>query len=218
MNHKTLDWVNKIIKKFPDNVNKFDYSKVEYKNRKTKVCIICKICGEEFWQRADNHLYGCGCPHCAMIKSSNYIDREILKKSFLTKSEIVHQKDYDYSKIEYINSYTKVCIIHKKCGKEFYQTAHHHLIGHGCPYCKASKLENSVEKILTEKNIFFIKNFREFDWLKNKYPLELDFYLPEHNIGIECQGIQHFKPIEHWGGEDMLIYLQNNDNIKAMMS
>ena len=23
--------------------------------------------------------------------------------------------------------------------------------------------------------------------------LEIDFYLPQYNIGIECQGIQHFK-------------------------
>ena len=23
---------------------------------------------------------------------------------------------------------------------------------------------------------------------------ELDFYLPEHNIAIECQGIQHYEP------------------------
>ena len=29
----------------------------------------------------------------------------------------------------------------------------------------------------------------------------MDFYLPEYNIAIECQGIQHFKAIDFFGGE-----------------
>ena len=29
----------------------------------------------------------------------------------------------------------------------------------------------------------------------------LDFYIPSKNIAIECQGIQHFRPIEKFGGE-----------------
>jgi hypothetical protein len=28
----------------------------------------------------------------------------------------------------------------------------------------------------------------------------LDFYLPDYNIAIECQGVQHFKAINYWGG------------------
>ena len=39
--------------------DKYDYSKVEYKNNKEKVCIICPIHGE-FWQRPYEHLkFGC---------------------------------------------------------------------------------------------------------------------------------------------------------------
>lgn len=30
----------------------------------------------------------------------------------------------------------------------------------------------------------------------------MDFYLPKYNIAIECQGIQHFKPINLFGGEN----------------
>ena len=33
-----------------------------------------------------------------------------------------------------------------------------------------------------------------------KSHLLLDFYLPKQNVAIECQGEQHFKPIEFWGG------------------
>ena len=43
--------------------DKYDYSKVEYINTDTKVCIICLVHGE-FWQTPNNHLCGCGCPFC----------------------------------------------------------------------------------------------------------------------------------------------------------
>ena len=32
----------------------------------------------------------------------------------------------------------------------------------------------------------------------------LDFYLLEYNIAVECQGEQHFLPIEAFGGEEGL--------------
>ena len=40
--------------------DKYDYSKVEYINANSKVCIICPEHGE-FWQKPANHLLGCGC-------------------------------------------------------------------------------------------------------------------------------------------------------------
>ena len=43
--------------------DKYDYSKVEYKNNKTKICIVCPIHGE-FWQRPNDHLNGRGCDKC----------------------------------------------------------------------------------------------------------------------------------------------------------
>lgn len=44
--------------------------------------------------------------------------------------------------------------------------------------------------------------------------LSLDFFLPNHNIGIECQGIQHFKPVEMFGGEDAFIDQTMRDELK----
>ncbi|MCB9815837.1 hypothetical protein H6786_00440 [Candidatus Nomurabacteria bacterium] len=44
--------------------------------------------------------------------------------------------------------------------------------------------------------------------------LELDIYIEELNIGIEYQGIQHYKPVKHWGGEDALKKLQQRDKKK----
>lgn len=51
--------------------------------------------------------------------------------------------------------------------------------------------------MLDDNNIKYISQ-QKFSWLlsdkKNNNQLKLDFYLPEYNIAIECQGIQHFKP------------------------
>lgn len=40
-----------------------------------------------------------------------------------------------------------------------------------------------------------------WDWLVYKKSQKVDFYLPEFNTAIECQGIQHFEPIDFFGGE-----------------
>ena len=45
----------------------YNYSKVEYVDSKTPVCIICPEHGE-FWQESQSHLQGCGCNLCAKIK------------------------------------------------------------------------------------------------------------------------------------------------------
>ena len=38
---------------------KYDYSKAEYKNNSTKICIICPEHGE-FWQKPNHHIQGAG--------------------------------------------------------------------------------------------------------------------------------------------------------------
>ncbi len=45
--------------------------------------------------------------------------------------------------------------------------------------------------------------------------LELDIYIKELNIGIEYQGIQHFKPVKHWGGKEGLKRTKERDKRKA---
>jgi hypothetical protein len=44
--------------------DRYDYSKVEYVDAKTDICIICKQHGE-FWQRPSHHIDGRGCKKCA---------------------------------------------------------------------------------------------------------------------------------------------------------
>ena len=67
-----------------------------------------------------------------------------------------------------------------------------------------------IEKELINKNIFFIKQYKN-KWLGKQ---SLDFYLPDYNIAIECQGEQHFKPIEHFGGVERFVETLFRDKTK----
>ena len=88
-----------------------------------------------------------------------------------------------------------------------------HLQGQGCSYCNESRLEKEIAAYLTDNSIDFIRQ-QKFDWLKHKKPLSLDFYLPKYNIGIECQGEQHYEPIEKFGGDEEYKIIVERDKIK----
>ena len=163
--------------------DKYDYSKVEYTNSLKKVCIICPEHGE-FWQSPTNHLNGCGCPKCSNVKHKT-------TNEFIKESRTVHGDKYDYSKVEYVNAHTKVCIICPEHG-EFWQTPNKHLLGHKCPKCSESIIEKEIRVLLDKEGIKYVKEKR-FNWMKT---YRLDFYLPDYNIGIECQGIQHFTELK----------------------
>ena len=53
---------------------------------------------------------------------------------FIKKANEVHGNKYDYCKVAYTDSATKVCIICPEHG-EFYQTPSAHLRGNICPKC-----------------------------------------------------------------------------------
>lgn len=172
--------------------NKYDYSKVEYINSKIKVCIICPKHGE-FWQTPNKHINRKdGCPLCK--NENNGLKKRISLEDFIKKSNIIHHNKYDYSKTEYQGWNKPITIICKKHG-EFTQTAGVHLSGCGCPKCKQSKLEKIVGIFLKDNNINFIEQ-KKFEWLGR---MSLDFYLPDYNIAIECQGVQHYnKELIKW--------------------
>ena len=188
---------------------KYDYSKVDYKDSHTKVCIICPIHGE-FWQKPDNHLNKYGCDKCGDKTISE--KQTLTTEEFIEKARKVHGDKYDYSKVEYINNKKPVCIICPKHG-EFWQTPNNHLRGNGCPTCNESKLENEMREFLKENGINY-ESQKSFKWLKYKNKLKLDFYLPEYNIAIECQGKQHYESKDCFGGEEEYIEIVERDLVK----
>ena len=263
--------------------DKYNYSKVNYVNRKTKVCIICPIHGE-FWQSPSCHIFNKnGCPKCCktgvkytiedfkekvnkihngkiyVAKDAEYINshtkikmicpehgefwtkpnyilcnhgcpicgnlivKEKLRftlKDFIEKAKKVHKNEYDYSLSQYegYDTPTKIiCHSIDKNGKEhgiFLQSPHSHLNGHGCPKCSMSNIERKIYNLLEINNIKY-EYEKHFEWLGKQ---SLDFYLPDYNIAIECQGIQHFEPCNFGSdkktAEEMFEYVKECDNRK----
>ena len=192
--------------------DKYDYSKVNYINSYTKVCIICPKHGE-FWQEPKWHLKGGGCKECSLEHKSKTQSKGI--DWFITKARDVHGDKYDYSKVNYINKETKVCIICPKHG-EFWQSPKNHLDGYGCSICGSSHLELQVFKLLKENGYSFEVE-KTFDWLKNINNLYLDFYIPNIKIAIECQGKQHFISSDFYGGEKTLNEIKERDLLKRKL-
>jgi hypothetical protein len=123
----TLYTTESIIKRFIYiNGNKYDYSKVEYVDHNTPVCIICPIHGR-FFIKPKYHLRGKGCIKCN-------INHTLTTEEFKTKARLKHGNKYNYSRSKYIRGEDKIAIICKEHGL-FYQKASKHLEGRGCPYC-----------------------------------------------------------------------------------
>lgn len=182
--------------------NKYDYSKVIYKDASTNVTIICPIHGE-FEMRPHNHIgtHRQGCPLCGDMRKGDYQRGDTEK--FIEDARKVHGDKYDYSKVEYYNNRQKVCIICPEHG-EFWQKPLDHIHAHGCPEC-GKTLDISEKLVLKElQNVFddVVYQYRP-EWLGNITSRQsLDFYLPKYNIGVEYQGRQHFAPIRKFGGEE----------------
>lgn len=158
--------------------DKYDYSKIEYKKSKDKVCIICPEHGE-FWQLPHSHLVGNGCKKCSLSKSS--ITRASTTSEFIKKAKNKWGEKYDYSKVNYVNSQTKVCIICPKHG-EFYMKPSHHIRGEQCPIC--AKNEHFEQKREIFKQKFINEIHSKFG---DKYDLSKMVYVNQRtNIEIVC--------------------------------
>lgn len=187
--------------------NLYDYSLVEYINSKTKVKIICKKHGI-FHQRPDSHVSGFGCSKCAIYEKGNLFRKNL----DLEKISNIHNNRYDYSLVNYINNRTKIKIICQTHGV-FEQSPYSHYKGMGCYLCGESCGEIKIKNYLDLNNIEYIKQKR-FDGCFDKRKLPFDFYLPNIRVCIEFDGLQHFKPIEYWGGCKTLEIIKKHDRIK----
>ena len=156
--------------------NKYDYSKVIYVTLRKKVIIIYNK--KEYLQSPYNHLNGCKPEY----KAENVISDTA---SFILKARQVHGNKYIYDKTEYIHNKKKLTITCPFHGDFKQRALDHTSTKCGCPKCgiRISNIEDKVENFLLKNNINFIKNNRS---ILSK--LELDFYIPKFNLGIECHG------------------------------
>ena len=174
----------------------------DYINTRTKINHKCSK-GHIYPQTPNSHLCGDGCSICGGTK----------KKTPEQYVQECKENGLDLPIEDYINNSTK---INHKCkqGHVYSQIPRSHLEGIGCPSCSESKGENCIRSYLDEHCIKYIPQ-KTFNDLKDKKLLSYDFYLPNYNILIEYQGIQHFESVS-FNGKDYtdLDKQKHHDNLK----
>jgi len=158
--------------------DKYNYSKVNYVNNETNVVIICNV-HDEFLQNVNNHLRGNGCPKCSRC----FMD----KNYFIEKANKIHNNKYDYSKVDYINTNTKVIILCSIHGN-FLQSPDKHLQKRGCKKCQYDVLK----KQLTKSNENFIKDAILIHGNKYDYS-KVNYIGNKHEVTIVCSKHAEFK-------------------------
>lgn len=182
----------------------------DYTNTNTKIMIRHNTCGREYSVRPDSFIRGARCKPCRSKQMS--IDNTKTTDQFSREVENLTNGDYELVG-NYANVKTKVSIKHNTCGFEYEVYPFLFQRGRRCPRCNKSKGEKLVEYVLQNMGIEYETQVT-FEDLKRINNLSYDFYLPKYDILIEYQGIQHYQPVEIFGGEPQFLVQQHSDSIK----
>ena len=155
-----IERANKIHK------DRYDYSRVEFKNVESKIEIICSDHGP-FHQRLFSHLKGFGCPHCGWAVTAKKLSHS--HDRFLEDARRAHGDQYDYSQVKYVNALSNVTIVCPDHGT-FRQNPANHIRDVGCPKCGTERAAAKTTKT-TE---YFVREAREvhgdrYDYSKVEY-------------------------------------------------
>jgi very-short-patch-repair endonuclease len=175
---------------------KFDYSQINYINSQTKITLKCNICDYIFEQVPNSHLQGYGCDKCAHM--INHENQKLTKEEITIRGKKAHGDKFDYSLVSYINTKTPIKIKCNKCNNVFEQLVDNHMKQNkGCPICDCRITEKILYDYLKSLYPNIIKEFKQ-KWCKSKKYLPFDNCIPELNIIIELDGLQHFKQVMNW--------------------
>lgn len=202
----TYEYVKKYIEE-----QGYELISKEYINNVTKIEVKCqhghiyKVRFRDFKNRNER------CPICN--KNSERLKYEDVKN-------YIESQGYELISDTYINNCTKLKI---KCpnGHIFFAKYNNFKDSNTrCSICSSnSKGEDKIKKYLETQKIKFYQQYR-FEDCRDKRTLPFDFYLPNYNICIEYDGVQHFEPQdfagkgENWA-EQQLLSTKNKDEIKS---
>ena len=180
----------------------------KYINMSTPIDCYCEKHKIYYKPAPQTILYGQGCVECGKEKLSiqhTYTQKEFedLIASINPDIEIIS----DYKGMSY-----DITVRCKKCGYIWTLNAQS-LKSNGtrCRKCSFTyKGEDAIIEILERLGCEFIHQHKFAD-CRDKRPLPFDFYLPKHNLCIEFDGEQHYKPKF---GETNFIQTQKHDKIK----
>lgn len=191
---KHLDYVSKVGSK------NFDVLE-HYKSIRHKILHKCRVCELKFKTTPKTLLNSVnGCPSCSGKKFSNSHYISILPKNI------------EFLSVEYKGSNYYHLHKCKICNFEW-ETKPNYIIhmSTSCPNCTSSKGERLISDFLNKLELDFVK---EYSVSINGVKYRFDFFIPSLNILIEYDGIQHYKPIDYFGGLQALEKIKFSDDVK----
>lgn len=180
-----------------------------YKNKMKCGCVIHE--DFEWFVTPSDLLKGRGCPECK--KDTLHSHWAMIEGAFRERVEA------ENATVQYVGGFynvmQKAIFRCRLCGEQWETVAANVLYSHSaCPLCASSKGEKAIRQYLLENNIVFSEQ-ATFEGCKGRVRvLPFDFFLPDYNILIEYQGIQHFQSVPFFGGESVFEERLALDTIK----
>lgn len=181
-----------------------------YTDSRTKIRIECGKCNRIFSILANGYRQGAGCQPC------------VIDQTRLTYDEVKNRIECYGDKLislEYINTCSPLKIQCGNCNQIFEKnlTSTYRPF---CKFCNSTKLEKQMMMYLKKYNLEFVDQKMYKDCLsEHNKQFRFDFYLPNENIIIECDGEQHFKPLKfrskNYDIEEWFHIIQERDKLKT---
>jgi very-short-patch-repair endonuclease len=198
--YKTI--LDELRLKYPE----YDFTDTKVVSMKTSITYKCHIHGDK--QQQPKVLLKNGCGECKFDLWVMNDKAERLEKLY-EEIQQTHGQKYSYPKLdeEYVNRKSYITILCKEHNKEFSQQVKNHIyMKQGCPICSEERKDlgerlGTVGRIEQEVFMPFLKEIVGDTFIQQK-PFRkkgkgfyyIDFFLPEKNIAIEFDEMNHL-----WG-------------------
>jgi very-short-patch-repair endonuclease len=178
---KDYDFIHEIRHDFQEKVRNKEI------NSETPIPFICNIHGE-YLQTLYKHSLGRGCRKCGWEKVGKKLRNTYYP--FMDKIHPTYREKINNAEISTKEKILFLCDTGEH--KAYWLTVENYKRGTRCPRCNKkyrSQAENKIFDILQSKGVEVIQGKRFYGLSDQQRHYELDLYLPEYNIGIECNGI-----------------------------
>lgn len=181
----------------------------DYSTAHEKVLLRHNVCGSEYPASPNKFInYNRRCPTCGGTKKK-------------THEQFVEEvRKYQGEAFEVLGRYTgantRVLVRHNKCGKEYKVYPSTLRVVAGCADCSfKSRGEESIKSILDSLEVSYESQVTYEGCINiHKLPFDFRLYVAGKAVLIEYDGIQHFKPIDYFGGEEGFKDQKKRDKIK----
>lgn len=210
------------VKLWSDKNSKTPYEYTRQSNK--KVWFKCENgLHEDYEQTVNNKSHGKMCVDCGVERSreSSLKPKHSNNTIGSRKPQLIPYWSDKNEKTIYEHNYGTDQYLWWKCenGKhdDYLQKSSNKVFkGYRCPKCNYSRGEKTVGDILSHNGIeYFTEHMFSNLRSVNNGVLRFDFYIPSLNICIEYDGIQHFEPVDFFGGEKAYKLQMMNDELKG---